>query len=141
MVFLTESPVAVVVLAPATAGGLVSLSESEISELLKLLLPLPSVFFATVAVGVAPTACCCCCFTNGNGILTTREDGVVASGVWVTSIGTTTGLLTIVLLGFCGSGLVAIGDLFSLHGAGPLPSFLLGTFRLADITVAAAVVG
>ena len=70
MVFLTDSILVAVVM----VGGLaVSLSESDRSELLKLLLPLPRVFFATTAVGVATA---CCCFTSGNGILTSREDGV-----------------------------------------------------------------
>ena len=77
MVFLIDSTTVVVAV---VAGLAVSLSESERSELLKLLLPLPSVFFATVVVGVA-AACCCCCFSNGKGILITRESGAGVIGV------------------------------------------------------------
>ena len=123
------------VLLAVTGGGLVSLSESDRSELLRLLLPLPSVFFATVLVGVAAG---CCCFTNGSGILTSRDDGADITGVRATSIAVACGLLAIVLLGFWGRCLEAIGDLFSLHGGvGPFPSFLLVNFKLVDIIVVA----
>lgn len=54
----------------------------------------------------------------------------------MTSIAVTGGLVIIVLPGFCGSCLEAMGDL-SLHGAGPFPSFLLGTFKLADMLAVA----
>ena len=76
IVFLTVSLLTVALL--TMAGGLASLSESDRSELLKLLLPLPSVFLATITVGVATG---CCCFTIGSGILTSKEDGVEVTGV------------------------------------------------------------
>ena len=105
-----------------------SLSESlKSSELLRLLLPLPSVFLTTVAVGVTATAAAvCCCFTNGNGILIINEDGDGLTVVRFTSIDDNddVGLLAIltvlllnnILLGFCGSLLEATGDLLSIRG-------------------------
>lgn len=104
-----------------------SLSESlKSSELLRLLLPLPSVFLTTVAVGVTATAAVCCCFTNGKGILIINEDGDGLTVVRFTSIddNNDVGLLAIltvlllnnILLGFCGSLLEATGDLLSIRG-------------------------
>ena len=46
----------------------------------------------------------------------------------------------IILFGFCMICLIVTGDLLSLHGVGPFPSFLLGTFRLAATEVLAVVV-